>query len=90
MRSSHLAIRSVFQERRFTCQVPRKNAVMGMMARMMRPGPWRFPVRTSSGGLSTMDWKPGSSAGWRRGSPWRRGGEVVNFLGVDGLSVEVG
>ena len=33
MRSSHLAIRSVFHSRRFTCQVPRMKAVMGMMAR---------------------------------------------------------
>jgi hypothetical protein len=32
MRSSHLAIRSVFHSRRLTCQVPRKKAVMGMMA----------------------------------------------------------
>lgn len=32
MRSSHLAIRSVFHSRRLTCQVPRKKAVMGMIA----------------------------------------------------------
>jgi hypothetical protein len=29
---------------------------------MMRPGPWRRPVRTRSGGLSTIEVKPGSSA----------------------------
>lgn len=32
MRSSHLAIRSVFQARRLTCHVPRMKAVIGIMA----------------------------------------------------------
>ncbi len=32
MRSSHLARSSVFHARRLTCQVPRRKAVMGMMA----------------------------------------------------------
>lgn len=35
-RSSYRATSSVFQERRWTCQVPRANAVMGMIAGQAR------------------------------------------------------
>lgn len=38
-----------------------------MMARITRPGPCRRPVRTSSGGLSRIEVKAGSSAGGREG-----------------------
>ena len=79
MRSSSLAINSVFQRSRKTCHVPRANAVKGMRARRisirgnqgwemrlpntMRPGPCRFPLFTRLGGLSTIEKKFGSSAG---------------------------
>lgn len=39
--------------------------MMGMMARMIRPGPCRRPVRTRVEGLSRIEVKFGSSAGWR-------------------------
>jgi hypothetical protein len=61
--SSRRAISSVFHVSRKICHVPRAKAVTGMRARMMRPGPWRLPLRTSCGGLSTIDVKFGSSAG---------------------------
>ncbi len=44
--------------------------VMGSVPRMMRPGPCLLPDRTSSGGLSRTEVKPGSSAACRFG---RRG-----------------
>lgn len=86
IRSSHLASNSVFHCRRKTCQVPSANAVIGMMMRMISPGPCRRPARMSWGGLSRIDWKEGSSAGWRCWDSrawlvwekgWRRGCDVV-------------
>lgn len=79
MRSSHLAMRSVFHCNRKTCHVPRAKAVTGIRTRMMSPGPWRLPpVRTRVEGLSRMEWKDGSSAGWGRcwfgrGGVWEKG-----------------
>jgi len=50
IRSSALAIRSVFHRRRWTCQVPRRKAVMGMMA--------GFGVSESRSGCSWEDRYP--------------------------------
>lgn len=64
-RSSYLAIKSVFHPNLWTCQQPRKKAVMGIIPKIMRPRGLCFwpPDRTSTGGLSTMDLKFGESAG---------------------------
>lgn len=53
-----------------------------MMARIMRPGPWRRPVRTSSGGLSRTEVKDGSSAGGRAA---REGVCVKGRRKIDGV-----
>lgn len=56
-----MAISSVFQPRRWTCHEPRAKAVMGIMARIMRPGPCLLRWRTILAGASRMEIKSGSS-----------------------------
>ena len=72
-------MRSVFQFSRWTCQVPRAKAVIGIAARRSRPGPCFFrPARTRVGGWSIIETKFGLSAGlWalrRKGKGEGKGG----------------
>lgn len=67
---------------------------MGMMARTMSPGPCRRPVRTSVEGLSRIEVKLGSSAGWRgscaRGGVWeKRREEDGNVRGLQDWAVRL-
>lgn len=62
--SSYLAIKSLFHPNLCTCQHPKKNAVIGIMPRIMSPiGLCFWPDFTSTGGLSTTDLNSGESAG---------------------------